>query len=176
MALSKSKKSEVIAEVSDLLSNSKLTVIAKYQGTSVKAMQSLRKAAKENGSTIKVFKNRLVIKALKDNPAFKDVDTAILKDMLLYAFNAEDEVAPAQTLANFAKTNPSLEFVGGLNDQGQLVSADDVKVLASLPSKDQLRAMLVGTIAAPLSGFANVLSGNLRGMLNVLKAREELLS
>lgn len=176
MALSKSKKSEVVSEVSDLLSSSKITVIAKYQGTSVKAMQSLRKAAKDNGSTVKVFKNRLVIQALKANPVFKDVDTSSLKDMLLYAFSSEDEVAPAQTLANFAKTNPSIEFIGGINQEGQMVSAEDVKALASLPNKEQLRAMLVGTIAAPLSGFVNVMSGNLRGLVNVLKARESLIN
>jgi large subunit ribosomal protein L10 len=176
MALTKDKKGEVVAEVSDLLSSSKLTVIAKYKGTPVKAMQALRKSGKENSTTVKVFKNRLVIQALKANPQFKDVDTAAFKEMLLYAFSSEDEVAPAQTLANFAKTNPSLEFVGAIGSDGQLMSADDVKALANLPSKDQLRAMLVGTINAPLTGFVSVVSGNLRGLVNVLSARESQLS
>jgi large subunit ribosomal protein L10 len=53
------------------------------------------------------------------------------------------------------------------------MAVEDVKSLASLPSKDQLRAQLVGTLAAPLSGFVNVLSGNLRGFLNVLAAKAE---
>jgi large subunit ribosomal protein L10 len=95
--------------------------------------------------------------------------------MLLYAFNSEDEVAPAQNLQAFAKTNPTLEFVGAITADGQFMSAEDVKALANLPSKEQLRAMLVGTIAAPLSGFVNVLSGNIRGVLNVLNARAEAL-
>ena len=55
------------------------------------------------------------------------------------------------------------------------MSTDDVKVLAALPSKDQLRAQLVGTLGAPLSGFVNVLSGNIRGVMNVLNARAESL-
>ena len=175
MALTKDKKAQVVEEVTSLLDNSKLTVAAKYSGTSVKSMQELRRSGRDNGTVIKVIKNRLVIKALKDNPKYKEVDTAALSDMLLYAFNPEDEVAPAQTLANFAKTSPTIEFVGAITSDGQFIEAEDVKSLAALPGKDQLRAMLVGTIAAPLSGFANVLSGNVRGVLNVLNARSELI-
>lgn len=176
MALTKDKKTEVVKEVSELLNTSKLTVAAKYAGTPVKAMQELRRSGRDNGTVVKVVKNRLVIRALKDNPKYKEADTSLLSDMLLYAFNSEDEVAPAQTLANFAKTNPNLEFVGAYSADGQFMPAEDVKVLASLPSKDQLRSMLVGTLSAPLSGFANVLSGNVRGVLNVLNARSEQLN
>ena len=176
MALTKDKKAQVVEEVSGLLNTSKLTVAAKYSGTSVKAMQELRRNGRDNGTVIKVVKNRLVIKALKNSPKFKDVDTSVLSDMLLYAFNSEDEVAPAQTLANFAKTSPTIEFVGALTFDGIFLPSEDVKVLASLPSKDQLRSMLVGTLAAPLSGFASVLSGNVRGILNVLNARSEQLN
>ena len=112
MALTKAKKQEVVQEVADLLSGSKMTVIAKYQGTGVKALQTLRRDARANGTKVKVIKNRLVIQALKASDSFKDVDTGILQGMLLYAFNGDDEVAPAQSLHNFAKQNPTLEFVG----------------------------------------------------------------
>jgi len=173
MALTKDKKHEVVAEVSKLLADSKLTVVAAYQGTPVKAMQSLRRDAKQGGTTVKVVKNRLVVQALKESDNFKQADTSALSGMLLYAFNSEDEVAPAQALATFAKTQPTIEFVGAFNADGSFISADDVTALASLPSKEQLRAMLVGTIAAPLSGFVNVMAGNVRGVLNVLNARAE---
>jgi large subunit ribosomal protein L10 len=176
MALTKTKKTEVINDVNDLLSSSKLTVAAKYSGTTVKAMQALRREARENGTVVKVIKNRLVIKALEANETYKDADSSQLNSMLLYAFNPLDEVAPAQILARFAKQNPSIEFVGAYTMDGKFIDASDVKELADLPSKDQLRAMLVGTIAAPLSGFANVLAGNVRGVLNVLNARSEQLS
>lgn len=176
MALSKTKKNEVIAEVSELIDSSKLTVVAKYKGTPVKSMQTLRKTGKDNSTTIKVFKNRLVIQALKSNPTFKDMDTGSLKEMLLYAFSSEDEVLPAQTLANFAKTNPSIEFVGAFSSDGQFMPVEDVKMLASLPSKEYLRSMLVGTISAPLNGFMSVVSGNVRGLVNVLNARESQLT
>lgn len=114
MALTKSEKKDVISEVTDLLKDSKMTVVAKYEGTTVKALQQLRRDARNNGTRVKVVKNRLVIQALKDNDNLKDVDTSALQGMLLYAFNGEDEVAAAQVLNTFAKQNPSLEFVGAI--------------------------------------------------------------
>ncbi len=176
MALTKEKKHAVVDEVSTLLNDSKMTVVAAYQGTPVKAMQTLRRDAKTSGTTVKVVKNRLVMQALKQTDAFKEADTSALNGMLLYAFNSEDEVAPAQALANFAKTQPTMEFVGAYTSEGQFLPAEDVKALASLPTKDQLRGQLVGLIAAPLSGFVNVMAGNVRGILNVLNARSEAIS
>jgi len=175
MALSKDKKAEVINEVSELLDTSKLTVIAKYSGTSVKSMQELRRSAKDSHTTISVVKNRLVKKAMQGNDKFAKTDSSILNGQLMYAFNPEDEVAPAQIIANFAKNEPQIEFIGGISSDGSLLSAQDIKALASLPGKDQLRAQLAGTIAAPLSGFVNVMSGNVRGVLNVLNARADQL-
>ncbi len=175
MALSKQKKSDIVSEVSELLARSKLTVIARYKGTPVKAMQQLRKQATENQTQVMVIKNRLVKKAIEQSPTFKDVDASVLQGQLLYAFSSEDEVAPAQSLANFAKTEPQIEFVGALTADGQLLEPQDVSALAQLPSKDQLRGILAGTIAAPLSGFVGVVSGNIRGVLNVLNARAEQL-
>ena len=176
MALTKDKKQQIVDEVAKLLQDSKLTVVAKYDGTGVKAMQQLRRDARANGTKVKVVKNRLVVQALKSTDSLKDVDTAALEGMLLYAFNSEDEVAPAQSLNAFAKKNPSLKFVGAITAEGLFIPDTDVKVLANLPSKDQLRAQLVGTIGAPLSGFANVLAGNVRGVLNILNARSEAIN
>jgi large subunit ribosomal protein L10 len=176
MALTKEKKAEVLAEVKERLESSKLTVFATYSGTPVKSMQELRREAGQNGTTVSVVKNRLFRKALSDIDRFKEVDPGTFSGQLMYAFNAQDEVAPAQALADFAKTQPQIQFVGGLNADGQLLSSDDIKALASLPGKDALRAQLVGTIGAPLSGFVNVMSGNIRGVLNALNARAEQLS
>ena len=176
MALSKDKKAEVLEQVAELLNDSKLTVMAQYAGTSVKSMQQLRAQSQESGTTVRVVKNRLFKKALEGNDKFKDIDLNLLSGQLLFAFNAHDEVAPAQNLAAFAKLEPQIKFVGGFNADGQALSAQDIQVLANLPSKDQLRAQLIGTIGAPLSGFVNVLSGNIRGVLNVLNARADQLS
>lgn len=171
MALSKDKKNEVIAEVSELLTSSKMTVVAKYQGTTVKALQQLRRDARDNGTKVKVVKNRLVIQALKGVAALKDVETGALEGMLLYAFNGEDEVAPAQVLANFAKANPSLEFVGAISAEGKFLAAEDVKALATLPSRENLIAQVVATLLSPVNDVTNALSGNLHALLDGVEAK-----
>ncbi len=171
MALSKSKKNEVVAEVSELLASSKLTVVAQYQGTTVKAIQALRKEAKGNGTKVSVVKNRLVVKALEANDTLKAVDTSALKGQLLYAFNADDEVAPAQVLNAFAKTNPSIQFVGAITADGQFMSADDVKALATLPGKNELIAQVVATLLSPVHDVTNALSGNLHALLDGVEAK-----
>lgn len=171
MALTKDKKNEVVGEVADLLSSSKMTVVTKYEGTTVKAMQALRREVRGNGTVAKVVKNRLVIKALQQNDKFKDVDTSTLQGMLLYAFNNEDEVAPAQAIANFAKTNPTLQFVGAFTADGKFLNADEVKALATLPGKEQLIAQVVATLTAPLNDSVNALSGNLHALLDGVAAK-----
>lgn len=171
MALTKDKKNEVIAEVADLLSSSKMTVVAAYQGTPVKAMQQLRKSGADNGTKLKVVKNRLVIQAIKGQANLKDVDTSALNGMLLYAFNSEDEVAPAKVLAEFAKTQPTLEFVGAISPEGHFVPADEVKALATLPSKNELIAQVVATLLSPVNDVTNALSGNLHALLDGVESK-----
>jgi large subunit ribosomal protein L10 len=171
MALSKPQKNDVVSEVSDLLSSSKMTVVARYQGTTVKALQTLRREARSNGTKVKVVKNRLVIKAVQANDTFKDADTSELQGMLLYAFNADDEVAPAQILNTFAKKNPTLEFVGALTGDGKFIGADDVKALANLPSKNELIAQVVATLLSPVHDVTNALSGNLHALLDGVEAK-----
>ena len=171
MALTKIEKDKVVAEVADLLKSSKMTVIARYQGTTVKAMQALRRQARDNGTKVKVVKNRLVIQAIKTTDAVKDVDTGALEGMLVYAFNSEDEVSPAQILASFAKTNPTLEFVGAISADGKLLSADEVKSLATLPSKNELIAQVIATLLSPVHDVTNALSGNLHALLDGVEAK-----
>lgn len=175
MAISRQKKETQVSELAELLGNAKLTAVAAYRGLPVKELQSLRRAAREQGVVIKVVKNRLVRVAMKEVGHLKDADTSLLKDQLLYAISTSDEVAPAQVLAKFAKEHEALKLIGGYDTTGSLMAETDIKALASLPSKDQLRGMLVGTLAAPLSGFVNVMAGNVRGVMNVLNARAKAL-
>lgn len=175
MAISRQKKETQVAEIAELLGSAKLTALASYQGLTVKELQSLRRKATEVNVTIKVVKNRLVRVALSQVATLKNVDTNLLQGQLLYAFSSEDEVAPAQILAAFAKEHNALALVGGIDAAGTILEEADIKALAALPTKEQLRGMLVGTIAAPLTGFVHVLAGNVRGVLNVLNARAEAL-
>ncbi len=166
MALTKQKKQEVVSEIADLLASSKMTVVAAYPHTTVKAMQSLRKAARANGTAVRVVKNRLVIKAIQQNDKLKDADTSSLNGQLMYAFNGEDEVAPAQTLAEFMKANPTLEFVGAIAADGKFLNKDEVKALAALPGKNQLIAEVIAMLQSPLNDVVNALSGNLHALLD----------
>lgn len=171
MALTRDKKQAVVDQLSDLLGSSKMTVVSKYQGVNVKALQQLRRQAKSSGTLVKVFKNRLVRRALADNKALAGVDSSALKEMLLYSFNADDEVAPAKAIAEFAKTNPALEFVGAISADGRFLSAEEVKALASLPSREQLIAQVVATLLSPVNDVTSALAGNLHGLLDTLATK-----
>jgi large subunit ribosomal protein L10 len=171
MALTKEQKNDIVEQIGSLLAQSKLTVVAKYEGTSVKALQALRSQAQESDTKIKVIKNRLVIKALSQNDDLKDVDVDSLNGQLLYAFNGADEVASAQVLANFAKTNPTIEFVGAISPEGRFMPANEVEVLATLPGKNQLIAEVLATLSSPVNDVMGALSGNLHGLLDAIEAK-----
>ena len=171
MALSKLQKNELINEVSELFNTSKITVVVNYKGSKVKDLHQIRLSAKESNTYIKVFKNRLVKQSFKSIDKFKNSDVSELKEMLIYAFNTEDELAPAQLLDKMSKSISSIKFVGAYLPDGTFIDSQSVSQLAKLPSKKQLQGMLVGTISAPLSGFVRVLNGNISGFLNVLQAR-----
>lgn len=173
MAISRDKKQTVVADLSELLGAAKMTALAQYEGLSVADLQELRRAARAADVHIKVVKNRLVRVAMQQNDNLKDADTGALKGQLLYAIGTQDEVAPAQVLAKFAKTHESLKLVGGISGEGAVLNEADIKALAALPTKDQLRGQLVGTFAAPLTGFMRVMQGNLRGFMYVLNAKAE---
>lgn len=171
MAISRDKKQAVVSELSDLLSNAKMTVLASYEGLSVADLQALRRNAREQGVTIKVVKNRLVRVALSQSEHLATVDTAALKGQLLYAASSEDEVAPAQALAAFARTHDALQLKGAIAADGKLLSESDVKSLATLPSKNELVAQVMATLTAPVNDVMNGLSGNLHALLDGVEAK-----
>ena len=171
MAISRDKKNELVAELTELLTNAKTTAFATYQGLSVPQIQKLRAEAREQGVTVKVVKNRLVRVTLAGIDAYKDVDTSSLNGQLIYAMSAEDEVAPAKVLSEFAKTNPALVMAGGISLEGGVLSADDVNALAALPSKSQLIAEVIAQLLSPVHDVTNALSGNLHALLDGVEAK-----
>ena len=171
MAISRDKKNELVAELTQLLTDAKTTVFAAYQGLSVADLQALRANAREAGVTIKVVKNRLVRVALDGIDTYKDIDTSSLNGQLLYALSSEDEVIPAKVLSDFAKDNEALVIAGGLSAECVLMSAADVTALASLPSKSQLIAEVVAQLLSPVHDVTNALSGNLHALLDGVEAK-----
>lgn len=171
MAISRDKKQTLVGELGELLGNAKMTTYAAYEGLSVADLQKLRRAAREANVTIKVVKNRLVRVALGQSETLKNVDTSALKGQLLYAMSDSDEVAPAQALANFAKTHDALKLTGAISGDGNLLSADEVKALATLPSKNELIAQVLATLSSPVDDVMSGLSGNLHGLLDGVEAK-----
>ncbi|MCL1929775.1 50S ribosomal protein L10 [Candidatus Saccharibacteria bacterium] len=170
MAISKDKKQQLVAELSQLLSGAKMTVFAEYKGVSVQSLQDLRRAAREAGVQIKVVKNRLVKVAVTDIEDLKDVDVTTLKGQLLYAISSDDEVAPAQVLDKFASKHPELVTIGAFSGIGANLSAEDVKSLAGLPSKEQLIGQVVDMLLSPVNDVISGVNG-LPGILNALESQ-----
>lgn len=171
MAITRDKKNELVAEMSELLSGAKTTVFAHYNGLSVADVQTLRAQAREAGVTIRVIKNRLVRVALSEVEAYKNIDTSALTGQLLYAVSLEDEVAPAKVLDTFAKGNDALKIAGGFSNDGVLMSSDDVKALASLPSKSQLIGEVIAQLLSPVHDITGALQGNLHALLDGIEAK-----
>ena len=171
MALTREQKVSVVTDLSELLKESKMTVFAHYDGMTVADIQQLRRSAKENNVTIKVVKNRLIKIAALSNDNLKNISTDDLKGQLLYAIGTEDEVAPAQVLANFAKTNPNLKLSGAFSAAGNSLQADEVKALATLPSKNELIAQVIATLMSAVNDITSGLSGDLHGLLDGIAAK-----
>lgn len=156
MAISRDKKNTLVADLTELLNDSKMVVYAKYEGLTVAELQELRKLARESGVKIKVVKNRLVKVAMKEIAAYKDTDVSTLTGQLLYAVGTDEDFDAAKVLAKFAKTHAKMELVGGFNAEGANLSTEEVKTLGSLPTKNELIAQVVDTL---LSGINGVVSG-----------------
>ncbi|MFI5212488.1 MAG: 50S ribosomal protein L10 [Candidatus Saccharimonadales bacterium] len=171
MAITRDKKNTLVAQISEELQTAKMTVFAQYQGLSVADIQELRAAARAAGVSIRVVKNRLVRVALAANEVYKNADTAGLTGQLIYAISSVDEVAPAQVLDTFAKTHPALQLAGAFSGEGVTLSADEVKALAGLPSKNQLIAQVVAQLLSPVHDITNALSGNLHALLDGVSAK-----
>lgn len=171
MAISRDKKQSLVSELAALLGDAKMTAFAKYEGLSVADLQELRRAAREQGVTIKVVKNRLVRVAMQQTEALKSTETGAMTGQLLYAISSEDEVAPAQVLAKFAKTHDALQLIGAFSGEGKALDTAEVQALATLPSKNELITQVLATLSSPLDGVLGGLSGNLHALLDGVEAK-----
>lgn len=166
MAISRTQKEAQVAELKQEFEKSSMTILTAYSGLSVSASQDLRKQMKEQDGNFRVVKNAMLKRAVGES--FDGVDISDITGPVAVAFGYGDQVAPAKTIVDHAKKHGTLEPIGAINAQGERFDAEQVKQLAALPSREQLTAQLVGTIAAPLSGFVRVLDGNIRGLVTAL--------
>ena len=157
MAISKDKKTTLVADLTELLKDSKMVVYAKYEGLTVAELQELRKMAREANVKIKVVKNRLVKVAMKEIAAYKDTDASGLTGQLLYALGTDEDFDAAKVLTKFAKTHVKMELVGGFNGEGTSLSKEEVTTLGSLPTKNELIAQVVDTLLSGINGVVSAL-------------------
>jgi len=172
MPKSKTQKQEDLATLVDQSKRAKGAVLAYYRGLKVKEVEELRKLCRAEGIDYVVAKKTLLKLAFKD-AGIIGADTDALEKPVAIAFSYGDEVAAARVLATFAKQHEALEIAGGVLEKS-FVGIAQVKALASLPSRAILLGQVVRTIQAPVSGFVNVLAGNLRGLLYALNAIKDV--
>ncbi|MCX6785007.1 MAG: 50S ribosomal protein L10 [Candidatus Komeilibacteria bacterium] len=164
----KSVKHEELEAAEAKAKKAKVVVLANFAGLTVKEAQELRRTLRTEQVEMQVIKKSLFQRLVKSQD-WPEVPTDNLPGNLGVVFGYEDQVAPARLLHAFRKTHEAINIGGGILE-GAYLSADQIKNLATLPTKEQLLGQLVGTINAPISGFVQVLSGNLRGLIQVLSA------
>ena len=154
MALNREEKAAVVAEVSAQVAKAQSIVVAEYRGLEVEAITALRRQARESGVYLRVLKNTLVRRAVVGTPYEKLSDTLV--GPLIYGLSG-DAVSAAKVLNNFAKDNDKLVLKGGAMPD-TVLDVNGVKALASLPSREELLAKLLGTMQAPIATFVRTLN------------------
>ena len=167
MAKTRAQKEQAAVVLEQTMKKAKGIVFVNYQGLTIPQTDELRKACRENDAVFIASKKTLVRMALANIGS--TVDTKSFDGSVAVIAGMSDEVTAAKIAGDFAKKNDKLVFFGGVLE-GSLIDATQAKALAPLPSKQQLLGQLVGTLNAPVSGFVNVLAGNLRGLVTVLDA------
>ena len=168
MAKTREQKEADVKILAEAFSSSKIAVKTDYRGLDVPAINDLRNQLREADVSYKVSKNTLLKVAIAQTNQ-KQADTSIFTGPMAIAFG-QDEAQTCKIIADFAKANQNLEILGAIDETGNMLSREEVMVLAKLPSREVLIAMTVGTIAAPLSGFVRVLNGNITKLLFALNA------
>ena len=168
MAITRQKKEEVIRELKDLFEREEVVIFTDFKGMDVNSMSDLKSKIRQSGGIFKVAKKTLIEKALgQEKP--EGLDPLNMEGQIALAFGFEDAVSTAKAVYDTQKETDKPSIIAGL--MGRVVlSAEDIRQLALLPTREELLAKVVGSINAPISGFVNVLHANLKGIVYVLNA------
>jgi large subunit ribosomal protein L10 len=173
MALDFQSKQALVAEVASVAATAQSAIAAEYRGLTVAEMTSLRANARNSGVYVKVVKNTLARRAIEGTD-FECMQSS-LKGPLLLAFSREDPGSAARLIKDFAKEHDKLVTVS-VSVGGQLYGATDLDRLASLPTLDEARAMLLRVFQAPMTQLARLLNEPGAMLARTLKARSEQAS
>jgi large subunit ribosomal protein L10 len=166
----RAEKKSIVDEVRSNIQESEYVFLADYMGLTVSQISDLRGQLRKSEARLQVAKNTYVAKALA--PEVAEALTAGLSGPTAVVFGCGDATEAAKILKAFAKQNELPKVKGGcLNNKA--LTAQDVQAMADLPSRDVLLGMVVGTLAAPMSGLVGVCAATLRSVMYALKAVEE---
>ena len=172
MPKTKEQKRTILKELGEKIAKAKSIVFTKFNGLTVKENEDLRAKLLKENTEYYVAKKTLFHLAFKDK-AITGLNVKKFGGQVAAVFGYADEVAPAKIVDQFKKDKEGkIEFIGGVLEN-KFIDAAAVAGLAKLPSKLELYAKLVGSINAPVSGLVNVLAGNIRNLVQVLKAVSE---
>ncbi|MCI8513947.1 MAG: 50S ribosomal protein L10 [Lachnospiraceae bacterium] len=147
-------KQPVVAEISELLNGAKAAVLADYRGLTVEEDTKLRKTCREAGVTYKVYKNTMIRFAIKGTE-FESLSSH-LEGPTAIAVSKEDAAAPAKILFNYSKNAEALELKAGVVE-GAYYDEKGIKVIATIPGREELLGRLLGSMQSPIANFARVL-------------------
>lgn len=164
--MSLEQKQTVVSEVAAKLGDAQAVIVAEYRGLGVGSITDLRARARKSGVYLRVLKNTLARRAVTGTPFEKLADQMV--GPLMYGIS-QDPVAGAKTLSEFAKDNERFVIKGGAMPNS-LMSEADIKALATMPSRDELIARLLGTMQAPVAKFVRTLNEVPAGFVRTLAA------
>lgn len=147
-------KKPIVDEISELLKDAKSAVLVDYRGLTVEQDTNLRKQLREAGVVYKVYKNTMINFAVKGTE-FEELSKH-LEGPTAIAISKEDATAPARVLYNFAKEAEALELKAGIVE-GTYYDNEGIKLIATIPSREELLSKLLGSIQSPISNFARVI-------------------
>jgi large subunit ribosomal protein L10 len=165
MALTKEQKKNIVKELNENIANQKAMVFVSVKGLKASELFDLRNQLKESDCLISVIKKTLLSIAFKENKI--EIDEESLAGQVALVFGFKDEITPAKISYQFSLKNENLEILGGFIEN-EFKTVEEIITLAKTPSKEELLARIIGSIKAPISGFANVLQGNIKGLVYVL--------
>ncbi len=164
------QKKEVVNAIKERLSSAKSVILADYRGLTVEQDTELRRALRQAGVDYSVVKNTLTLFAAKET-GYEKLEP-FLNGPTAIALSKDDAVASVKVLTEYAKKFEKFQIKAGVVE-GSVFNADEIKAIAALPSKEQLVAKVLGSFNAPITGFVNVLSANMRGLVVALNAIAE---
>jgi large subunit ribosomal protein L10 len=167
MPKTRAQKAEIVAKIADRFKRMKAAAFSQAEGFTMEDADKLRAKAAEAQVEVFVAKKTLLERAARD--AGVDIQASNLPGSVLTAVGFGDEVSAAKLLKALSKEKDTMKLLAGFLE-GKFMSQTEVTQLASLPSKQELLQKMVGSLNAPVSGFVNVLAGNLRGLVTVLGA------